>query len=91
MNREALASKRVVTLGYTEESLLSRKLRSRGFLSQTESYVLVASATYLQKMPTRARLLYTGSGATNKGELIAPINAQDLESSWAVCRKTSDV
>ena len=81
-NKTAVKRRRVLAMGYEQESLQKRRHTIRGVTTQLESFYVVAGGSLLNQMPTRKRKHFAEASPTNKGNLIAPVPVPGLAECW---------
>ncbi len=83
-NKEAVKSKRILTIGYEQESLQRRRRTVRGWTPQLENVYIIAQPQMLNSMPTRKRKRFGEASSTNKGTLLAPVPVPRFEETWTL-------
>ena len=83
-NKEAVKSKRVLTIGYEQDRLQRRRRTIRGWTPQLENFYIIAQPAMLNQMPTRKRKRFGEASSTNKGTLLAPVHVPAFENTWTM-------
>ena len=82
-NKESLkANKNVLSIGYEQNSLHTRRRLVRGYLPQIESVLMIGPQ--IKKLPTKKRRIFTGVSSDTKGTRLAPAKVLGCDELWAL-------
>lgn len=83
-NKDAVKKRKIVTIGYEQDSLQERRGTIRGYVPQLENFVVVARGDDMASMPLRKRRRFAEASKTNKGTLLAPVRVPTYEEIWTL-------